>query len=357
MPVTLFLADSQIYRNRALVDALKRKIEAGAREIGSIHYLHLPSDEKSLSDVLTEGFERSSDLCIAAAPDTFALIRQILRERKSSTTGTEGSADSSEETSLLLKLNDLDCNLLLLRSGEEIPQIKLAPGKRESVWQFFGSEEELHTLYALARERGVAFDFFEEIEGWYRLHTRERYSLERLLPSSSDCLLFPSENIFDSCIALFGERGERITFAESCTGGLIASSFTARAGSSALLDGSVISYANRIKSGWLNVDEKILEKYGAVSRECVKAMAEGARLLARSEIALATSGIAGPTGGTDLKPIGTVYIAVSSSEGTETLHLRLKGDRNYIQYQAMMHVLRLMIEQKKEIFKKFFKNS
>ncbi len=86
-------------------------------------------------------------------------------------------------------------------------------------------------------------------------------------------------------------------------------------------------------------------------------MAEGVRRLAQSDIALATSGIAGPTGGTPLKPVGTVYIAASNNGETRTKHLLLKGDRNYIQYQAMMHTIKLMILLEKKNFEDFFRNT
>jgi len=136
---------------------------------------------------------------------------------------------------------------------------------------------------------------------------------------------------------------KKITFAESCTGGLIASNLTKISGSSACFDGSVVTYANRIKHEWLGVEELTLEKYGAVSEQTVKEMLLGAIEISKADYALAVSGIAGPTGGTPQKPVGTVYIGVADRKNLKVEHHLFKGGRNYIQYQAMMNAVRMFI--------------
>ena len=102
-----------------------------------------------------------------------------------------------------------------------------------------------------------------------------------------------------------------ISTAESCTGGLIASEITKYSGVSSIYPGSVISYSNHIKQKVLGVSEETLLSFGAVSESCVKEMCSGVRKLMESDIAVAVSGIAGPSGGTDEKPVGLVFIAVS----------------------------------------------
>jgi len=136
---------------------------------------------------------------------------------------------------------------------------------------------------------------------------------------------------------------KKITFAESCTGGLIASSLTKISGSSNCFDGSVVTYANRIKHEWLGVEELTLEKYGAVSEQTVKEMLLGAIEISKADYALAVSGIAGPTGGTPAKPVGTVFIGVADRKTLKVEEFHFKGDRNYIQYQAMMNAIRMFI--------------
>jgi nicotinamide-nucleotide amidase len=125
---------------------------------------------------------------------------------------------------------------------------------------------------------------------------------------------FDSDNIAQTLGKRLIERKETITTAESCTGGNIAHLITLVAGSSRYYKGSVVSYANEVKENLLGVQKKSLEEFGAVSEEVVRQMAEGARKLMKTDYAIATSGIAGPDGGSDEKPIGTVWIAVSGKE-------------------------------------------
>jgi nicotinamide-nucleotide amidase len=130
-------------------------------------------------------------------------------------------------------------------------------------------------------------------------------------------------------------REETITFAESCTGGRIAASFTAISGASNILNGACITYSNKIKHRWLGVENEVLETYGAVSRECVSQMLEGIIKMAEADYAIAVSGIAGPTGGTALKPVGTVYIGVLTPESKEIYDCLFEGDRESIQEQSV----------------------
>ena len=122
---------------------------------------------------------------------------------------------------------------------------------------------------------------------------------------------------------LLNERGVTIATAESCTGGRLASLLAKHAGSSAFFWGSVVSYDNSVKEHLLGVPEEVLKTHGAVSEETVRIMAESVRKQINTTYAIATSGIAGPTGGSDGKPVGTVWIAWATPEGTtaERFHL------------------------------------
>lgn len=126
---------------------------------------------------------------------------------------------------------------------------------------------------------------------------------------------------------LLRERKKKIALAESCTGGYISSLFTAIAGSSDIFNGAVVPYHNNIKHELLQVDNSVFEQHGAVSKECVLQMAEHAKLKFHSDYSIATSGIAGPAGGTPEKPVGTVWIAVSSPEKTLAMKFIFGDDR------------------------------
>jgi len=118
-----------------------------------------------------------------------------------------------------------------------------------------------------------------------------------------------------------------VATAESCTGGLIAHSLTNISGSSDYFDRGVISYSNNSKMELLDVPEELLVKYGAVSPEVAKAMANNVRRKSKVDIGIATTGIAGPTGGTKDKPVGLVYIAISTKNETKVEKFEFSGDR------------------------------
>ena len=119
-----------------------------------------------------------------------------------------------------------------------------------------------------------------------------------------------------------------LALAESCTGGLIAKLLTDQPGSSTFLERSVVTYANSAKKDCLNVTQELLEQYGAVSAECAEAMAKGVRAAAHTDIGLAVTGIAGPSGGTVDKPVGTVYLAMSSPWGERVERFNFSGSRD-----------------------------
>jgi nicotinamide-nucleotide amidase len=143
-------------------------------------------------------------------------------------------------------------------------------------------------------------------------------------------------------IDILKSKNQTITFAESCTGGRIVAEFTAISGASAVLNGSVVSYANEIKSAWLGVKEHTLIEHGAVSQACVAEMLSGVLKMASADHAIAVSGIAGPTGGTPQKPVGTVYIGISSNNKTIIKKYHFQGDRNSIQQEATSEAIALL---------------
>jgi len=145
---------------------------------------------------------------------------------------------------------------------------------------------------------------------------------------------------------LLKERKQTVSTAESCTGGKIAEMITSIAGSSAYYKGSVIAYDNSLKKHLLGVPDDLIKKYGAVSRQVVEQMALGARKLMGTDFSVATSGIAGPDGGTDSKPVGMVWIAVSSDKGTIAEKYIYGSERiqNILRFSnAALNLLRLQI--------------
>ncbi len=141
--------------------------------------------------------------------------------------------------------------------------------------------------------------------------------------------------------------GRTLSCAESCTGGLVAAALTEIPGSSAVLDRGFVTYSNEAKMESLDVAQDIIETFGAVSIACVWAMAQGALNNSNADCAVAISGVAGPGGGTDLKPVGTVVFArvIRNSDGEpegELKHFDVK-DRAAIRHQATLVALELLL--------------
>lgn len=143
------------------------------------------------------------------------------------------------------------------------------------------------------------------------------------------------------------ERGLRLAVAESCTGGTIASKFTAMAGASAYFMAGVVAYSNAAKCNMLGVDPTLIERHGAVSEEVARAMAEGIRHKANADYAIATTGIAGPTGGSDLKPVGTVWMAVATPTTTVALMRNSGTDRGQIISRASAYAIEMLLNELK----------
>jgi nicotinamide-nucleotide amidase len=145
-----------------------------------------------------------------------------------------------------------------------------------------------------------------------------------------------SADVADGLFAELGRTGSTLATAESCTGGLIAEMITAIPGVSAHYLGGVVSYANQAKVELLQVPAALIEEHGAVSPEVAAAMAEGVRARLGAEIAVSTTGVAGPGGGTPEKPVGLVYLGLATAKGTETRRLDIGSDqpREVIQQRA-----------------------
>ncbi len=160
---------------------------------------------------------------------------------------------------------------------------------------------------------------------------------DRLIPMLGDSVYaLDDSDMQDVVYKLLKDNGLTVSFAESCTGGLISSTFVDIPGVSDVYKGGVITYSNESKTKILGVAQETLEKHGAVSEECVREMVDGCKRLFNSSFAVAVSGIAGPSGGSEEKPVGTVCIALATpTKIISSTHL-LRGDRNSIRRRSML---------------------
>jgi PncC family amidohydrolase len=144
-----------------------------------------------------------------------------------------------------------------------------------------------------------------------------------------------------ACIA----SGSTVALAESCTGGMVAAALTDRAGSSGYFAGGVVSYSNEAKRDLLGVDPDVLEAHGAVSAQVARAMALGARERFGSTLAASVTGIAGPDGGSDAKPVGLTYVAVADAAGEDVRRIVWSGDRDANRRDSVGAVVEMLVSR------------
>lgn len=175
-----------------------------------------------------------------------------------------------------------------------------------------------------AREIALALSKRVEAELGSSVFTRENEPLEAVL------------------LRICRERKITMAVAESCTGGMIAEHITAIPGASESFRGAVVTYSDEAKRKLLNVSSKTLEEHGAVSRETAAEMAQGVRTVFEASLGVATTGIAGPAGGSEKTPLGTVFVAVADDDGVDVDELHIGGDRERVRVWATRRALNMM---------------
>lgn len=284
---------------------------------------------------------------------TITQDNQILKENML----IPSSTSIFEDNTYLLPYKKSIVNVLTVFENQNIPQILIKNEVRSASVNLFDIDVETAQalLTPLAQTYEVKLHFSMLVRDWITLNIEsKRYGNISQFISSATSLLnkkfVPASNISAFIIEKLSHAGKKITIAESCTGGLIASFFTKESGASAIFDGSLVTYSNRLKSNWLAVDNDVIEKHGAVSEEVVLEMSEGALNVSDADYAISVSGVAGPDGGTKEKPVGTVFICVRSKNKVRSEHLHFSGDRNYIQEQSVLYAIKMLISLDKELF-------
>jgi nicotinamide-nucleotide amidase len=266
-------------------------------------------------------------------------------------------AEIYEERSYLLNCEQTFINVIELDETKKMPSILLNIENESAVMQLFGEDESSAKILldTLSDTYDVKLEFVTLIDGWLEIHIKSKKhgDISKFISSAKQLLpkkIIPSSNIASYIIERLSSLNKTVTFAESCTGGLLTYFFTKQNGASNILNGSLVTYANHIKSNWLAVDEEALKTYGAVSSIVVEQMSEGAMGVSGADYAISISGIAGDGGGTVEKPVGTVFIGIRTKNKHFEEHIFLKGDRNYIQYQSVLYAIKLLVLSDIETF-------
>jgi nicotinamide-nucleotide amidase len=170
--------------------------------------------------------------------------------------------------------------------------------------------------------------------------TRVDQLVEKIEEELGDCVFSDNGDSMEQIVGYYLQmRNATLAVAESCTGGLLAERITSVSGSSRYFVGGAVVYSNQLKTAFADVPAELIEKHGAVSREVAAALAEGIRRRSDATLGLGVTGVAGPTGGTDSKPVGLVFHALASDGGTEVVERTFPGDRKRIRRFASQQAL------------------
>ncbi len=235
-----------------------------------------------------------------------------------------------------------------------------APAVRRDVLRFFGAPEST-VAQALADAGGdgdgveatiCAREFEIHVDLVVEPGADERATeIATALRASLGRYLFADDgrSIAEIVLDLCRRRGLTLATAESCTGGLVSARLTAVPGSSAVVLGGVVAYANDVKLGELGVPASLLEQHGAVSAEAAQAMAHGVRARLGADVGVSVTGVAGPEGGTEEKPVGLVFLHAAGPDGEEARRTELPGDREMVRGRATaaaLHLVRRLLENR-----------
>jgi len=356
----IFIGNKFVY-NRSLKEYILRKIENETGFVDSVTYYK--SSDNSLFLYLEEQLNSEDRFIIITSKKNFSTIGKLISTATSDNQVVKDGmlvpqkASLFEKRSYLLEYKKAVVNVLQIDAGEEMPLLLLSSQETQATVHVFQEEKEtlLSILLPIAQMYEVTFDVTTLVEGWMRIDiSSKRYGeiskfihgAKRLLPKK----LIASADIISYIIEKLSKQGKKVSFAESCSGGLLAYKFTQVNGASRILEGSLLTYSNDLKENWLGVSHEILIAHGAVSREVVSEMSEGAMNVSHADYTLSISGIAGDGGGTEEKSVGTVYIGVRSQEKNEEKHLHFRGDRNYVQEQSALYAVKMLLLIDKETF-------
>ncbi|MBN2869789.1 MAG: CinA family protein [Campylobacterales bacterium] len=352
---------NRLILNEAFERYILRTLRNKLASIDSISYFE--ESDKDLFLHLDGLLKYESKLIIITTKSTFTIVgkllstvtadNQVLKENML----IPSRANILENGSYLLSHSHSEINVILATEGKSLPPVLIDDEHRQAIIHLFNEElSSAQTLLEpLAQNFDVRLEFSELVEGWIkiRIHTRRHGNLSQFIASAKGLMhhkVIAAANIAAFIIERLGTHQKKLSFAESCSGGSLAHFFTSQSGASAVFDGSLITYSNTLKANWLAVDDDSIEAHGAVSAEVVVQMSEGAMNVSYADYTISISGVAGPTGGSDAKPVGTVYISARSKTSVHTERFHFEGDRNYIQEQSVLMAVKMLLNIDRELF-------
>ncbi len=362
MKTALFVVGESIKYNSILMSYIDRE---SLKFLNTIDMkIFLENNDKNLFLTLEEIISKVEYTLVVCDEKNFNTIGKILSTIYQDSLSVKldmlipSKSSLYDKDSYLLEQDGKKINVLKVKEGGMLPQILFNVERDVKFINIFDMDEESCKilLEPIAENYETKIKIVKIVEGWNLVKIESlRYGQINNFIESAKMLLekkiIDRRDVVSHIVSKLIQNGIKITTAESCTGGALSAKLIEYSGVSNIINGNLVTYSNKIKESWLGVSPDTLKKHGAVSQECVKQMLEGALEISDSDIAIAISGIAGPTGGSVQKPVGTVYIGIKDRKNRQIVErFHLKGDRKHIQNQAVLYALKLLMEYEKDIF-------
>ena len=361
MKKRLYFVGNTFKQNHAFREYIIRTVEIYG-EVDAIEYYK--EADRSFYGELENRVNSEEEIYVISSPRSFTLIGKLLSTlTDDKLLLKEGmlipsKCDTFSEKSYLTHVKKSSINVIQAQPSQTLPAIhhKNKSSQHATIQLFEHTLQSAEVLLAtLAKQFDVELYYTQIITQWIEVKVvcKTYGSIEKFIEIAkqrhSDTLII-TDDLVQHIINVLEKRHEKISFAESCTGGLLAYYFTSHAGVSSVFEGSLVTYSNILKENWLAVENKTLVDNGAVSEAVVSEMCDGALSVANADYALAISGIAGPDGGSEEKPVGTVVIGFKSATQENVITHHFQGDRNYIQEQSAHTALKMLILGDKKVF-------
>lgn len=361
MKTNLLFVGFTFQNNTILREYILRQIK---KKISSVHSMtFFKSNDNSLFLHLERELSTKNRLVIITTKTSFSVVGKLLCTITADNLILKENmlipslCTIFEDRSYLLAHKESLVNVLQIDEDQQFPTLLVEDETSHAIIHLFDENRQSAAvlLEPLAQTNEVDIEISTLIEGWLQIDVQGRKygNVSQFITASKHLLksqIITASNIVAYIIEKLNQQNKKITFAESCTGGLLAYTFTKESGTSAAYDGSLVTYSNKIKENWLAVDNQTLQDYGAVSANVVEQMSEGALSVSYADYAVSISGVAGPTGGTKDKPVGTVFISARSKTYQIVEKLCLNGDRNYIQQKSVLHAIKMLLSLDKNLF-------
>ncbi|VAY87258.1 Molybdopterin binding motif, CinA N-terminal domain / C-terminal domain of CinA type S [hydrothermal vent metagenome] len=352
MSISTILVGKEINYNAIFKAYILRHIKNTTQDISTI--LEINDYYKvDMLDIIKE--QKSSQIYIFTSNSSFNLLGKVISSHLKCSTIIKDDFlipeifISFDSGSYVIEIFGKQVNVVSCEHKRKLPPILLKQKNIQKKFHIFGFDVDMLNiiLEPIASMYNISFDIQEVVPKWHILYINTDFSdIQNFIQASKKLLshqVILEDDVVPYIIKTFNKRNIYITCAESCTGGLLSSYFTKYPSISDIFELGIVSYSNEIKSDILDVSKDNLFKKGAVSQEVVNDMIKGMLKKSMADYAIAISGIAGPSGGSDSKPVGSVYIGVGDKKNVKIKLYNFDGDREYIQEQSKFMAIKMLV--------------